>query len=98
MNDTLHYGAITPTYAVISIDTIGLIFKYFSWYRHARQTETAEELVNSVPQQYFLHKYVLCDLIWDSSDIWLINILSAMQGYLKEHDMSEFTKQYDTRS
>lgn len=98
MNDTLHYGTITPTYAVISIDTIGLIFKYFSWYRHARQTETAEELVNSVPQQYFLHKYVLCDLIWDSSDIWLINILSAMQGYLKEHDMSEFTKQYDTRS
>ena len=79
VNDTFTYSDLPPSYAVIMIDVIALVFKYWSWYYTQRQNEPAQKLAEDAPQQLFLHKYVLCDLIWDNADVWLLNLLAKLQ-------------------
>jgi len=79
VNDTFTYSDLPPSYAVIMIDVIALVFKYWSWYHTQRQNEPAQKLAEDAPQQLFLHKYVLCDLIWDNADVWLLNLLANLQ-------------------
>lgn len=79
LNDKFTYNVLPPSYAIIMLDVIALIFKYWSWYHTQRANEEAQDLARDVPQQLFLHKYVLCDLIWDNADIWLLNVLTNLQ-------------------
>lgn len=77
INDQLHFTrGFEPTSAIILIDVVALILKYFVWLKKERINEPREELATNIPQQLFLHKYVMCDLIWDNANIWLLNQLN----------------------
>ena len=77
MNDQLHFTTgFEPTNAVILIDVVALILKYFVWLKNERDNEPREELAAHIPQQLFLHKYVMCDLMWDNANVWLLNQLN----------------------
>ena len=75
LNDRVGFSSLPPSYAVILLDVIALTFKYFIWNKYQRDKEPAENLAKEVPQQLFLHKYVMVDLLWDLLDIWLIRNL-----------------------
>ena len=77
LNDQLHFTRnFEPTEVLILIDVIALTMKYYIWLTYQRDKEPAKELAEYIPQQLFLHKYVMCDLIWDNSNVWLINQLN----------------------
>ena len=78
LHDQMQYSFLAPSYAVVLLDVVALVFKYYIWYKHQRHQEPAEELVESIPQQYFLHKYVMCDWVWDAADSWLLNMLTKI--------------------
>ena len=65
-----------PSNAVILIDVVALILKYFIWQKYQKELEPNQELAMTTPQQLFLHKYVMCDLIWDNANVWLLNQLN----------------------
>lgn len=74
LNDRFTFTrGLEPTNAIILIDVVALILKYFIWKKHQRDLESNKELAITTPQQLFLHKYVMCDLIWDNANIWLLN-------------------------
>lgn len=74
LNDRFTFTrGLEPTNAIILIDVVALILKYFIWKKHQRDLEPNKELAITTPQQLFLHKYVMCDLIWDNANIWLLN-------------------------
>ena len=78
LNDRLNFSTDIPSNAVILIDVVALIMKYYIWLHTQRENEIAKELAELTPQQLFIHKYVLSDLIWDNSYIWLINQINKM--------------------
>lgn len=103
MNDVFTYRDLNPSYAVIMLDVIALVFKYWSWYHTQRSKEEAEDLATFTPQQLFIHKYVMCDLIWDNADIWLLNTINSVQEAVANgnynptliaHDYLQIEQQY----
>lgn len=93
INDQQQYAYYHPTYAVILLDVVGLILKYYTWFKQVRPHHLDNELILATPQQYFLHKYVLCYWLWDSADIWLINILAKLLRLGENVDLRDFTAQ-----
>lgn len=74
LNDQLHFSrGFEPTSVLVLIDVVALCIKYYIWLTYQRDKEPAKELAEYIPQQLFIHKYVMCDLIWDNSNIWLLN-------------------------
>ena len=72
INDRVKFHSLPPSYAVELLDVVALTFKYYIWYKHARHLEQAEEMAQVAPEQLFLHKYVMCDWVWDLGNIWLL--------------------------
>lgn len=66
------YTYFPPSYAIELLDVIALSFKFYIWQKYYRDREPATELAYEVPQQLFIQKYVMCDLLWDQLDIWLL--------------------------
>lgn len=76
INDRVSYSRQQPNYSVELLDVIALLMKYYIWNKYQKINEPNQELVTYVPKQYFLHKYVFTDVIFDLSNVWLTNILS----------------------
>lgn len=81
LNDRLNFSTDVPSNAVILIDVVALVMKYYIWLNTQRENEPAKELAELVPQQLFIHKYVITDLIWDNAYIWLINSIRNLLSY-----------------
>jgi hypothetical protein len=80
------------------IDIVALALKYYSWYNYGRDLEMAQELAEHNPQQLFMHKYVLCDLIWDNTNVWILNQLSNVLDFLDSHEANEAKNFFDAKS
>ena len=94
LNGRVHFSTLPPTRAVILLDVIGLVFKYYIWNKYERMNEPAKNLADEVPQQLFLNKYVICDLHWDLLDVWLIrNLRRVMQCESREEVEEQFSSQ-----
>lgn len=78
INDRLNFSTLPPSYCIELLDVVALIFKYYVWNKDQRQKEPEEELARFIPKQLFLHKYVICDLVWDETNIWILNCLDEM--------------------
>lgn len=78
INDRIRYFTIPPSYAIELLDIVALIFKYYVWKRKQRWEEPARELALHIPQQLFLHKYVITDLCWDMTNVWLLKCLQKL--------------------
>lgn len=76
INDRIAYSVTPPNYAIELLDVVALVFKYYIWYKYERINEPAELLAKYNPQQLFIHKYVVCDLIWDLANCWLLRMLA----------------------
>lgn len=98
LNDNFHYTTIPPSYAVIQIDIVALALKYWSWYNYGREFEVAKEMAEQTPQLLFMHKYVLCDLVWDNANAWIINQLSRMLEYIQTHPANGSEREFNANS
>lgn len=78
VNDRVTYSAYQPNFCIELLDVVSLIFKYFIWLKEQRKNEPAEELAEFTPGNFFLHKYVMCDTIWDLGDMWLLRQLNRV--------------------
>ena len=76
LNDKVIYNGEQPSYAIELLDPVALIFKYYIWLTNQKQFEPNQELVDETPALYFLHKYVMCDSVWDLGDNWLLRQLN----------------------
>lgn len=90
MNDRLRFEHRPPTYAIETLDIVALIFKYYIWNKTQRSKEPQLELAMHIPRQLFVHKYVICDLVWDETDVWLINTINKVLHCENEHLGDEF--------
>lgn len=97
INDAVGYKFHQPSYCVELLDVVALVFKYFMWRKHQQAYEPAEELAQLAPQQLFLHKYVMCDTMWDLGDIWLIRQLNRVLEVDDERDLDKFESTSMTR-
>lgn len=91
LNDRLTFAKEVPTHALFLLDIVALTMKYYIWGKEQRFKEPEEELALKIPQQLFLHKYVMCDLVWDNAYIWLINQLNAMIQLTPEEFMNQYS-------
>ena len=98
LGDTINYSEIPPNYAFIMIDVAALILKYYSWYTQERMNEPNQELVHYIPQQLFLHKYVICNLAWDNFNVWLLNNLYRLSDYVHENGTSHITEEFHAKA
>lgn len=98
INDSFHYKLMPPSYAVFIINVTALALKYWSWLRYQRlkEKDTLNAEVN--PQQLFVHKYVLCDLIWDSANLWLMNQITRLSEFVKTNPPNEAIKEFSNLS
>lgn len=90
INDRIKFKGAPPSYAVELLDVVALVFKYYIWFKFKKDLEPEQELVKHIPQQYFLHKYVLCDLVWDLSNIWLLSNLNKLTKIKSINDLDYF--------
>lgn len=98
LGDVLTFSEIPPNYVFIMIDTAALILKYYSWYLYGRDKEPDQELAIHKPQQLFLHKYVICNLVWDNFNVWLLNTIYRLSDYVNENGTSNITKEFHTKA
>lgn len=96
--DRLTFNEIPPNYTFIMIDSIALMLKYYSWYVHGRESEINQEMAIHAPQQLFLHKYVMCDLIWDNLNVWLLNTISRLSDYVNAEGTSNIDKEFNAKA
>ena len=90
LNDQVTFSEDVPIYAVVIIDIIALIMKYYIWNKYAKNNEPAD-VVNEIPQQLFMHKYVCCDMYQDLLDVWLLrNMIRVMQCSSIDEVFSKF--------
>ena len=75
INDRVQYTSFPPHYVIELLDVVALAMKYYIWYKYQRNNEPDEEFALHNPQQLFLHRYVVCDCIWDLADNWIIHKL-----------------------
>lgn len=94
LQDQVKFFSLPPSYAVELLDVVALVFKYYLWNKYQRANEPAKELAEFTPQQLFIHKYVLCDWVWDLSNIWLMNWSAK---FLQVESLEEI-KHYDRDS
>ena len=90
INDAVAFRTMAPSYAIELLDVVALVFKFFIWNKHQRHLEEAKELAEYIPQQLFLHKYVLDGWIWDLSNIWLIQCLKKLMTVSSIDELSAF--------
>ncbi len=91
LTDQIAYRALPPESAIILIDVIGLILKYFIWINKQMKHET-EQRAYDTPQQYFLHKYVFDQFHQDLTDCWLLRQLDNVLSLEDDLDSYEFEK------
>ena len=93
LNDRLRFTAMPPSRAIILLDIVALVFKYYVWDTTQRfnEPESARELVDKIPQQYFLHKYVIVPLVWDILDQWLVQQLGKLAAVDDPTQLDEFS-------
>lgn len=81
LNDRVNYQKQAPNYAVILIDVVALAMKYYKWkYENGQDEETRDAI--DLTQQFFLHKYVICPLMYDLVDIWLLQQIKDITGVM----------------
>ena len=69
MHDRVNFVQMAPTHAVLTIDTTALAYKYYYWkYKGGYQDDNREP--EDATQQVFIHKHVICPLIYDLVNIW----------------------------
>ena len=90
IHDQVNFSFDTPSYAVELLDVVALAMKYYIWLKDQRFKEPADELADQAPQQLFLHKYVMCDTIWDLGDIWLLKQLNRLFDYQDDSELTAF--------
>jgi hypothetical protein len=90
INDYIQYKHSPPSYVIELLDVVALVFKYYIWYTYERDNEPAQELAQHAPQQLFLHKYVMCDTVWDLTDIWLLNKLNLLMDQSERLQVAKF--------
>lgn len=93
MNDMVHFASLPPEYAVELLDVVALAFKYYIWLKYQMKNEPAKELAILSPMQLFLHKYVLSPLVWDLSDIWLLNCMNRIFNYSSVDELNALESQ-----
>lgn len=91
-NTLIEFHNQPPSYAFFTLDVIGLILKYVTWYQDQRQQEFAQTLVQESPQQYFLHRYVFTPLIYDLTDIWLLKQFNKLTDMTSRTEVSSHFK------
>lgn len=96
--DRLAFGKVQPNYTFIMIDSIALMLKYYSWYVHGRERELNQEMAIHAPQQLFLHKYVMCDLIWDNFNVWLLNTINRLNDYVFSEGTSNIDREFHAKA
>ena len=96
--DRLTFSEIPPNYTFIMIDSIALMLKYYSWYIHGRESEINQEMAIHNPQQLFLHKYVMCDLIFDNLNVWLLNTINRLNDYVFVEGTSNIDKEFNAKA
>lgn len=87
MNDQFHFTEEAPKQAIVLIDTVALLMKYYVWFHEERKNEISLDAAMQTPQQLFLHKYVMCNLVWDSTDIALFQWFNKIYD---TDDVSDF--------
>lgn len=85
-NDRLKFQSFPPGYAIELLDIVALLFKYYFWFTQKR---LQEDIPITNPEAYFIHKYVLCDWVWDCENIWL---LSCLKKVLAAESVKEVTQ------
>lgn len=81
LNDRITFVKDIPTYAIFLIDVIALEFKYYIWYTTQRNYEIDREAAEYFPRHYFIHKYIITELVWDLADIWLLHKTNELFTY-----------------
>ena len=98
LGDRFTYREMAPNYIFIMIDVAALILKYYAWYIGYRDKEPNQDLAIHIPQQLFLHKYVMCNLVWDNFNVWLLNTLYRLSEYVNENGTSHITEEFHTKA
>ena len=96
--DRLTFSEVQPNYTFIMIDSIALMLKYYSWYIHGRESEINQEMAIHNPQQLFLHKYVMCDLIFDNLNVWLLNTINRLNDYVFSEGTSNIDREFNAKA
>lgn len=78
LNDRISFAKQIPHTAIFLLDVIALVFKYFIWYTSKRKSEDDLEAALYIPQQFFIHKYVISDLVFDLGNIWLLHMFDKL--------------------
>lgn len=90
LNSYIAFHSQYPSVAIILIDVVALILKYVIWFKYYRDQEAAQDLATYAPQQFFIHKYVLCNLAYDLGDIWLIRTLNRLLNVTDRDELQLF--------
>ena len=93
INDKICYKHDSPSYCIELLDVSALIMKYYIWSRYYKKYEINQELVTYVPKQYFLHRYVLCDVIWDLANSWVTNVTSDLLSKNNRDEVLQYSHQ-----
>lgn len=87
--DVVRFYKEKPSYAIISIDVVALIFKYMKYLMEAPDDPEYE----GKDQRRFLHKYVLSGFMRDLTDIFLIQQMNTVASVGSIEELREFTQQ-----
>lgn len=76
MHDRVNFTEAAPTYCVILVDTLALCMKYYKWKRYGLNEEFRDK--DTLTGQFFIHKHVICPMLYDLVDIWLLRQIVDM--------------------
>ena len=84
--DRVKFYKHQPTYSVITIDVVALVFKYMKFLQEAPLDPELKKLPEKV-QRIFLHKHVLNSFMTDLLDIFLIRLMMNVSDMAKVENM-----------
>lgn len=85
--DVVKFTREQPNYAIIAIDVVALVFKYWKYMTEA--PDDPEWMGKD--QRRFLHKYVISGFLDDLTDIFLISHMSEISKCKEQAEILEFT-------
>ena len=82
-NDRFKFSKISPEYAIITIDVIALIFKYYKYLTIAPENDPNNNAYGKSDRR-FIHSYVIIPMLKDLIDCFLINQIDIVSKSTKE--------------
>lgn len=86
-HDRFNFHKTPPSYAVFTIDTVALTYKYHHWMKEGLGEEIRDR--DGLTKQFFIHKHVICPMMEDLIDVWILQkILGSVLMYTAPSDIA----------